>query len=63
MPDGLAVLDAFGVERCIAVGVSTGGAYALALAAIAPARVSAVVACCALTDMRWPEGRRLAPAR
>ena len=37
VPDGLAVLDALGVERCIAVGVSTGGAYALALAAAAPA--------------------------
>jgi pimeloyl-ACP methyl ester carboxylesterase len=60
VPDGLAVLDAADVERCIAVGVSTGGAYALALAAAAPERVSGVVACCALTDMRWPEGRRLA---
>ena len=38
VPDGLAVLDALGVEQCIAVGVSTGGAYALALAAAAPDR-------------------------
>jgi pimeloyl-ACP methyl ester carboxylesterase len=59
VPDGLAVLDALDVERCIAVGVSTGGAYALALAAAAPGRVTGVIACCALTDMRWPEGRRL----
>ena len=59
VPDGLAVLDALAVERCIAVGVSTGGAYALALAAAAPERVTGVIACCALTDMRWPEGRRL----
>jgi pimeloyl-ACP methyl ester carboxylesterase len=58
-PDGLAVLDALEVEECVAVGVSTGGAYALALAATAPSRVSGVIACCALTDMRWPEGRRL----
>jgi pimeloyl-ACP methyl ester carboxylesterase len=57
--DGLAVLDALDVERCAAVGVSTGGAYALALAAAAPERVTGVVACCALTDMRWPEGRLL----
>jgi pimeloyl-ACP methyl ester carboxylesterase len=60
VPDGLAVLDDLGVERCIAIGVSTGGAYALALAAAAPERVTGVLACCALTDMRWPEGRRLA---
>ena len=60
VPDGLAVLDALGVERCIAVGVSTGGAYSLALAVAAPARITGVIACCALTDMRWPEGRRLA---
>jgi pimeloyl-ACP methyl ester carboxylesterase len=59
VPDGLAVLDALDVERCIAVGVSTGGAYALALAAAAPEKVTGVIACCALTDMRWPEGRRL----
>jgi pimeloyl-ACP methyl ester carboxylesterase len=60
VPDGLAVLDALDVERAIVVGVSTGGAYALALAAAAPARITDVIACCALTDMRWPEGRRLA---
>jgi pimeloyl-ACP methyl ester carboxylesterase len=59
VPDGLAVLDALGVERAALVGVSTGGAYALALAAAAPQRVSGVIACCALTDMSWPEGRRL----
>jgi pimeloyl-ACP methyl ester carboxylesterase len=59
VPDGLAVLDALGVERAIVLGVSTGGAYALALAAAAPERVTAVLACCALTDMSWPEGRRL----
>lgn len=59
MPDGLAVLDALDVEECAAIGVSTGGAYALALAAAAPGRVTGVIACCALTDMRWPDGRRL----
>lgn len=57
VPDGLAVADALGVEQFLAVGVSTGGAYALALAAAAPERVTGVVACCALTDMRWAEGR------
>jgi pimeloyl-ACP methyl ester carboxylesterase len=59
VPDGLAVLAALGVERTTVVGVSTGGAYALALAAAAPERVNGVIACCALTDMSWPEGRRL----
>ena len=57
VPDGLAVADHLGIERFIAVGVSTGGAYALALAANAPQRVIGVVACCALTDMRWAEGK------
>ena len=59
VPDGQAVLDALGVERCVAVGVSTGGAYSLALAAAERERITGVIACCALTDMRWPEGRRL----
>jgi pimeloyl-ACP methyl ester carboxylesterase len=57
VPDAIAVADACGLDRFVAVGVSTGGAYALALAANAAERVQAVVACCALTDMRWPEGR------
>ena len=57
VPDGLAVADHLGIERFVAVGVSTGGAYSLALAANAPDRVLGVVACCALTDMRWAEGK------
>ena len=57
IPDGLAVADALGLDQFFSVGVSTGGAYALALAATVPERVVGVVACCALTDMRWPEGR------
>src|SRR5215831_2820481 len=47
VPDGLAVADVLGIDAFIAVGCSTGGAYALALAARAPQRVRAVVACCA----------------
>jgi len=39
------------------LGTSTGGAYALALAALAPERVLGVVACCSMTDMRGPQGR------
>ena len=60
--DGLAVADALHVAHVIAVGVSTGGAYALALAANAPERIRAVIACCALTDMRWREGKALMTA-
>ena len=59
VPDGLAVADHLGIERTVAVGCSTGGAYSLALAANAPERVLGVVACCALTDMRWAEGKAM----
>lgn len=57
--DARRVADALGLERIITVGVSTGGAYALALAARCPDLVQAAVACCALTDMRWAEGRAM----
>ena len=57
VPDALAVLDHLGIDTCATVGVSTGGAYALALAAAVPDRVQGLVACCALTDMRWEEGK------
>jgi pimeloyl-ACP methyl ester carboxylesterase len=57
--DGLAVADALDVERFVAVGCSTGGAYSLSLAAGAPQRVAAVIACCALTDMRWQDGKAM----
>ena len=62
VPDALAVTDALGIERFTAVGLSTGGAYALALASLAPERARAVVACCALSDMRWREGKALMTA-
>lgn len=52
VPDQLALADYLGLDTFYAVGVSTGGAYALATAAIAPERVAGVLACCALTDMR-----------
>ena len=52
-----AVADALGVQRFLAVGVSTGGAYALALAALAPDRVRGVVTCCAMSDMRHQPSR------
>ena len=56
-PDALAVADHLGIGQFVAVGASTGGAFALALAALAPERVLGVVACCSMTDARWPEGR------
>src|SRR5262245_41666461 len=52
IPDALAVVDHLGVDRFVTVGVSTGGAYALALASQSP-RVIGAVACCAVSDMRW----------
>jgi len=55
--DALAVADDLGLERFATVGVSTGGAYALAIAAAASARVVAVVAACSVTDMSWGPGR------
>jgi pimeloyl-ACP methyl ester carboxylesterase len=58
--DALAVADHLGVDRFATVGTSTGGAYALALAAHTR-RVLATVACCAMSDMRWTEGRPLVP--
>ena len=57
--EGLAVADRIGAERFLVVGCSTGGAYALALAAAAPERVRGAIACCALTDMRWAEGKAM----
>jgi len=57
VPEALAVADHLGIGPFAAVGISTGGAFALALAALAPERVLGVVAFCSMTDMRWPEGR------
>ena len=59
VPDAMALAGRLALERFICVGCSTGGAYALALAALERDRVEACVACCALTDMRWPEGRAM----
>ena len=55
--DALAVADHLGVATFFTIGLSTGGAYALALAALAPDRVRGTIACCAMTDMRNAEAR------
>jgi pimeloyl-ACP methyl ester carboxylesterase len=59
VPDALAVLDHLGIDQCLALGVSTGGAYALALAAHSSNRVIGAVACCAVSDMQWAEGKAM----
>jgi pimeloyl-ACP methyl ester carboxylesterase len=58
VPDGLAVADRLKIDRFVAVGCSTGGAYALALASRSDRAIGAV-ACCAVTDMRWVEGKAM----
>ncbi len=55
--DGLAVADALGLDQFLTAGMSTGAAYSLALAAMAPERVSGVVVGCGMTDMRHAESR------
>jgi pimeloyl-ACP methyl ester carboxylesterase len=59
VPDAMALINHLDLRRFFSVGCSTGGAYALALAALEPDLVEACVACCALTDMRWSEGRAM----
>jgi pimeloyl-ACP methyl ester carboxylesterase len=54
--DAIAVVDHLGIDQFAVIGVSTGGAYALALAACS-SRVIGAVACCAVSDMRWVEGK------
>jgi pimeloyl-ACP methyl ester carboxylesterase len=57
VPDAVAVADELAVDQFVAIGESTGGAYALALAALVPDRSLGVVACCSLTDMRYEAAR------
>src|SRR5262245_8781057 len=59
--DALAVADELDLEKFATIGVSTGGAYALAVAAKSP-RVIGTVPCCAVTDMRWSEGKAMLSA-
>lgn len=59
VPDGLAVMDALGIDKFATVGHSTGGSYAAAIAALAPERVTAVLLSCAIGDMSWPANKEL----
>ena len=59
VPDAVAVADELKAGQFIAIGESTGGAYALALAALVPDRALGVVACCSLTDMRYEAARKM----
>jgi pimeloyl-ACP methyl ester carboxylesterase len=53
----LHVADHLAIDTFATVGVSTGGAYALALATRAPDRVIGVLTCGGMTDMSWAPGR------
>jgi len=56
--DALTVADHLEIDRFLTFGVSTGGAYALAVASQSP-RVIGAIACCAVSDMRWEEGKAM----
>jgi pimeloyl-ACP methyl ester carboxylesterase len=51
------VADQLSVGSFATVGVSTGGAYALALPSLAPDRVLGAIACAAMTDMAYAPAR------
>jgi len=61
VPGCLAVADALGLDAFMTAGMSTGGAYDLSVAALAPERVTAVVTGCAMTDMRHPTAQASMP--
>ncbi len=62
VPDALAVADHLGIEQFVVAGGSTGGAYAVATAAMAPERVAAAVIYCGLSDMADAPTRALMTA-
>ena len=57
VPEALTVADRLGVESFFTVGLSTGGAYALALAALARTQVRGAMLCGAMTDMSDQDAR------
>lgn len=55
-PDDVATLaDALGIGRFLVAGHSSGGAYAVACAALLPARVRGMIVAAGVTNMLWPE--------
>lgn len=58
VPDALAVVDHLGIAQFLTLGASTGGAYALALASLS-SRVIGSLACAAVSDMRWAQGKAM----
>lgn len=55
--DALAVADHLDIDTFATIGLSTGGGYALAAAALASERVTGAVVCCSMTDMRYGPAR------
>ncbi len=52
--DVAALADALGLDRFVVAGHSSGGPYAVACAALLPARVAAGIVFGGVTDMGWP---------
>lgn len=53
--DVAALADALGVDRLLVAGHSSGGPYAVACAALLPARVLGGIVLGGVTDMSWPQ--------
>lgn len=53
--------DRLGIGRFMTMGISTGGAYSLCVAALYPERVIAVATGCAMTDMSHPPAMESMP--
>ena len=52
--DVAALADHLGTERFATMGISSGGPYVVACAALLPARVASVAVVAGVTDMAWP---------
>ena len=52
------VVEHLGIDRFLTLGVSTGGAYALAVASQSSPVIGSVV-CGGVSDMRWAEGKAM----
>ena len=53
--DVAALADHLGVERFAVIGLSSGGPYSVACAALLPGRVAAATVVAGVTDMAWPD--------